>query len=47
MQNNRIKSIDKNAFAGNPNLESIEIKESSIDNLDNNAFKNLINLKKL
>ena len=47
LQNNQIKSIDKDAFVENVNLESIDIKESSIDSLNYNAFSNLVNLKKL
>ena len=47
LQNNQIKSIDKSAFAENVNLESIDIKESSIDTLNYNAFSNLVNLRKL
>ena len=47
LQNNQIKSIDKDSFIDNVSLELIDIKESSIDNLDYNAFNSLINLKKL
>ena len=44
---NQIKTIDKSAFKANPNLESIDLKDDSIDFIDSKVFNNLTKLRKL